>query len=157
MKMFSIRLLSGIVILLTAVLGAAETPAPAKWSEDYLQARKEAAAVKKPILLFFTGSDWCPPCMRLEKTVFSQKAFDRFAATGKVILFKADYPRSRRQDPRISAQNRQLLQVYNIQGYPTVILADDSGREFARTGFRTGGAEKYIRHLEELLNKAPKK
>ena len=60
MKMFSVRLLSGIVILLTAVLGAAETPAPAKWSEDYLQVRKEAAAVKKPILLFFTGSDWPP-------------------------------------------------------------------------------------------------
>lgn len=137
--------------------GAAEKQENAAvWSEDYAQVRKMAAEKKLPVIMLFSGSDWCPPCIRLDKTVFHQKKFADFAKSGKALFFHADFPRRKSQPENISKQNRHLMQVYRVEGVPTVILTDHSGREFARTGFLPGGVDKYIRHLEELLKKAPK-
>ena len=79
--------------------------------------------------------------------------FADFAASGKVILFWADFPRTKKQNSKIAAQNRQLMQVYRVNGVPSVILTDPSGKEFARTGYRPGGAQAYVEHLDKLLKK----
>ena len=55
----------------------------AVWSENYLQARKAAAAKKIPMLILFSGSDWCPPCMQLDKTILDTKEFAAYAGKGK--------------------------------------------------------------------------
>ena len=126
------------------------------WQDNYAAVRKEAAEKKIPILMVFSGSDWCPPCMKLHETVFSQPEFAAFAAKGKVVLFFADLPRRKKISSQVLAQNRQLMQTYGIRGVPTVLLTDASGKVFARTGYRPGGAKKYVKHLETLLKKAPK-
>ena len=129
----------------------------AVWSENYLQARKAAAAKKIPMLILFSGSDWCPPCMQLDKTILDTKEFAAYAGKGKFVLFKADFPRAVKKPAAIAQQNQQLMQIYRVQGVPTIILAGADGKEFARTGFIPVSAKKYIEHLEKLLKKAPKK
>ena len=127
------------------------------WSEDYLQARKTAAEKKLPMLILFSGSDWCPPCMQLDKNILDTKEFALYAKKGKFVLFKADFPRSVKKPAAVARQNQQLMQVYKVRGVPTIILAGSDGKEFARTGFMPVGVDKYIEHLETLLKKAPKK
>ena len=136
--------------------GSAEVKTKPLWSENFAKVKAEAAAKKVPVLILFSGSDWCPPCKMLDQSVFHKKEFADFAASGKVVLFHADFPRFKAQPDEVKKQNRQLMQTYNIEGVPTVVLVDASGKEFARTGYRPGGAAKYISHLEELLKKAPK-
>ena len=136
--------------------GTAQMKEQALWSENFTQAKAEAAAKKVPVLILFSGSDWCPPCQMLDQSVFRKKEFADFASSGKVVLFHADFPRNKAQTDELKKQNRQLMQTYSIDGVPTVVLIDASGKEFARTGYRPGGAAKYVSHLEELLKKAPK-
>ena len=150
-------LLAGAVVMAAfCESGSAEVKTKPLWSENFAQVKAEAAAKKIPMLILFSGSDWCPPCKMLDQSVFHKKEFADFAASGKVVLFHADFPRYKSQPDEVKKQNRQLMQAYNIEGVPTVVLTDASGKEFARTGYRPGGAAKYIAHLEELLKKAPK-
>ena len=148
-------LFAGVFLFAAVSCFAAENKA--EWSENYLQARKAAAAKKIPMLILFSGSDWCPPCMRLDKNILDTKEFASYAGKGKFVLFKADFPRTKKKPAAIAQQNQQLMQIYRVQGVPTIILAGADGKEFARTGFIPVDVKKYIEHLETLLKKAPKK
>lgn len=120
------------------------------WIENFEKAKREAAENKQPILAWFTGSDWCGWCIRLDREVFSQKAFKSFA-DDNLILFMADFPRGKSQLPDVKKQNNQLSGQYGVQGFPTVILMDKKGKELARTGYKRGGADVYVDHLKGLM------
>lgn len=115
-------------------------------------ARKKAAEEKKPILLSFNGSDWCPWCMKLEEEVFDKDEFQNWAEEN-VVMYVADFPRKKKIDPEMAKKNQELADKYKVDGYPTVILIRADGSEIARTGYREGGPEKYIGHLKGLLKK----
>jgi thioredoxin-related protein len=128
---------------------------PEGWSTDFEQAKKTALEKKLPILMDFSGSDWCLWCQRLDSEVFLQKAFKDYAKDN-IVLFMADFPMRSKQADELRAQNRKLQSNYRVAGYPTVILVNAQGEETARTGYRKGGAEAYVEHLKELLAaKAP--
>ncbi len=119
------------------------------WLTNFEEAKKQAAAGGKDLLLGFTGSDWCPPCMALEKEVFSQKVF--LAATkDKFVLVELDFPQEKQLDAETSRQNSALQEQYKIEGYPSVLLCDAGGKPYARTGYKEGGAKIYAAHLAEL-------
>ena len=123
-----------VVILLFALL---ETAAAADWQTDYAKALQLAKAQNKRVLLDFTGSDWCPPCIALRKRVFSSAEFGAYAQKN-LILVELDFPRQKEQSAQLKSQNEKLSSQYGIdeKGFPTVILVDPSGkvlREF--TGY----------------------
>jgi len=125
----------------------------AGWLSDMEAAKKTAAEKNRPILVDFSGSDWCGWCMKLDKEVFSTEQFRKFAADNLVLVL-ADFPRRKEQSAEQRKANDALAEKYNIEGFPTVLLLDASGRELARTGYRPGGAEAYVKHLKELVEKA---
>ena len=147
MKMFSVRLLSGFVVLLATALGAAEKAAPAKWQNDYLQVRKEAAAKKKPILLFFTGSDWCPPCMKMAKETWSNEQVIGYVNKHFVPLL-VDMPRRKLLTQEEAKRNQQLAGKYKLQYVPTIVVADAEGKEKGRTGFNL--PEDFLKFLKKF-------
>lgn len=98
------------------------------WSTDLEQAFKDAKEKDKPVLVEFTGSDWCPPCIRMRKEVFSKKEFVD-AASDKFILVELDFPRG---DKELKEKNDPYAKQYKIEGFPTVILFDSEGDEFSR-------------------------
>ena len=75
------------------------------WLTDWEAAKAQAQRSNKPILINFTGSDWCGWCIRLKQEVFSQDAFKNWAAQ-KVVLFEADFPRKKALPPNLQAQNQ---------------------------------------------------
>lgn len=122
------------------------------WSTDYEVSIAQAAAAKKPVLLEFTGSDWCPPCMKQNKDVFEQPAFEEYAKD-KLVLVKLDFPKSKPQAPEIKERNQQLAAQYEVQGFPTVILLGSDGKELAReVGYKGGGVPGFIDWVNENLN-----
>lgn len=137
-------------ILFFAALAIASVANAAEWMTDYDKALAQAKAQKKPILVDFTGSDWCIWCMKLDKEVFSQPAFDNWAQK-KAILLKLDFPRRSAQSDAVKKANAALVQKYQVQGFPTILILDENGNEKARTGYRQGGAENYVKQLDGLI------
>jgi thiol:disulfide interchange protein len=126
----------------------------AKWLDDYFAAKAEAKAKGLPILADFTGSDWCGWCKKLDAEVFSQPAFIQYSTN--FVLFVADFPKNKKQSDKLKEQNSGLSELFSVSGFPTVLLLDANGKVLAQTGYQPGGAEAYVKHLKELLEKAPK-
>ena len=118
------------------------------WLINYEQALETASETNKVILINFTGSDWCPWCMRLAEEVFEQKEFLDYAEKNLVLL-KIDFLRRTRQPREVSEYNQALAQRYNIQGFPTIVIIDKEENILLVTGYRQGGAADYVEHLEE--------
>lgn len=116
------------------------------WKTDYNQALQESQQTGKPVLLFFTGSDWCGWCKRLDKEVFQTPEF--VGAMGdKLIFVELDFPMS----GKASQQHQQLRDKHGIKGYPTVILIDGQEKVLGRTGYQAGGGKSYATHLQSFL------
>lgn len=118
------------------------------WTTDYKAALATAKAENRPILLEFTGSDWCPPCKRLAKNILSTDSFQGFAEDN-LVLVKLDFPRNKPQTDEVRAQNQELKAEYKIRGYPTIVLLDSEGSELARkVGYPGGDADSFIGWIE---------
>jgi thiol:disulfide interchange protein len=126
------------------------------WMTDYEAAKKRAAAEDKDLLLDFTGSDWCPGCIQLEKEVLSQKIFI-FEAQKHFVFMRVDFPRKTKLSALLQQQNEKLAQQYSIEVFPTVILADSSGKPYAEATYEGGGPLNYVLQLAKLQQKKPAK
>jgi len=137
---------------LTAVaLTAAAQAAPKEgWMTDLDKAIEQAKTESKPVLVEFTGSDWCPPCIAMRKNVFSKKEFIT-AASEKFILVELDFPRG---DKELAAKNKPHAEKYKIEGFPTVVLLDSEGKEFTRFfASQYPTVEAFLKQLDDALEK----
>jgi protein disulfide-isomerase len=126
------------------------------WMTDWEAAKAKAKAENKPILINFTGTDWCGWCIRIEKEVFSKKEFQEYAAKN-LILMEVDFPKKKQLPAEVKAQNKALDKEFKIEGYPTVFLLDAEGKKISEEiGYREGGPEAYAKHLTALIEKAKK-
>src|ERR1051326_8305952 len=91
------------------------------WHTNLMEANELSKAGHKPIFAFFTGSDWCGWCKRLQNDVFSKPDFVAWAKKN-VILLELDFPRMKQLPPDLQQQNNSLQQALRITGYPTVWL-----------------------------------
>jgi thioredoxin-related protein len=100
-----------------------------KWQPNFDIAKKIARENHKLILLNFSGSDWCGPCIRLHKEIFESEVFSKMADTS-LVMINADFPRERkdRLDPETQKQNDALADKYNPDGkFPYTLLLDPNG------------------------------
>ncbi len=126
--------------------------AEANWLTNYDEAVKQAASENKPIVMDFTGSDWCGWCIKLDKEVFSQPEFVKYAKENLVLL-KLDFPRKKKLPAAEKEQNNKLAAQYRIQGYPTIIVLDSNAKQIGRLGYQKGGASNWIASLEKVTKK----
>lgn len=122
------------------------------WYTNLGAAMAAARAERKVILVNFTGSDWCPWCIRLHDEVFSKPPFLDYASR-HLILLTVDFPREKWQTPAQRRENEDLARRYSVRGYPTILILDPEGRVIGRTGYRRGGAVPYVDHLRTMLRK----
>jgi thioredoxin-related protein len=119
------------------------------WLTNFETAKAQAQAEKKMLLLDFTGSDWCPPCKMLENQVFLQPEFADYAAKNLVLL-QVDFPRIKMQSDEQKAANRKLAEQFGIEGFPTIVVLDPSGKTLGELGYMPGGPKAFIAALEKL-------
>ena len=148
--MKAITWLASVSVGVAALTSTAFATTPAGWSTDLEKAFVQAKAEKKAVLVEFTGSDWCPPCIAMRKNVFSKPEFVE-AASKKFILVELDFPNG---DAAVKAKNEPFAKKYKIEGFPTVILFSHEGKEFSR--FYASEFPKidlFLKHIDEALAK----
>ncbi len=124
------------------------------WGTDFEKAKLEASTEHKPILLVFQGSDWCAPCMKLDREIWTSETFKNYSKN-HLILLKADFPR--RKQNALSAEQKEknnlLAETYNKNGFfPFVVLLDSNGKVLGTTGYKKISPEEYITELNSFYN-----
>ena len=148
--MKAITWLASVTVGAAALTASAFATTPEGWSTDLEKAFVKAKAEKKAVLVEFTGSDWCPPCIAMRKNVFSKKDFVD-AASKKYILVELDFPKG---DKAIAEKNQPFAEKYKIEGFPTVILFNSAGKEFNRFfASEFPKTEDFLKHLDEVHEK----
>lgn len=92
-----------------------------EWHTDLMKAHDISEKTKKPIFAFFTGSDWCGWCIKLQRNVFDKPEFIKWAKEN-VVLLELDFPRTKQLPPALVQQNASMQQAFGVSGYPTVWL-----------------------------------
>ena len=110
---------------------------------------QQAKADDRRVFLFFTGSDWCSWCKRLNREILSTPEFQKFAGE-KLVLVELDFPKSKAQPAPVKEQNAKLAQQFKIEGYPTVIVLDSSGKKVGELGYQEGGAGPFIDAISKM-------
>jgi tetratricopeptide (TPR) repeat protein len=118
------------------------------WLEDLASGLEKAQREKKDGLILFTGSDWCPPCIKLEQEILSRPEFLAEAAQ-RFVLIKLDFPRNSPQPEKIAEQNKLWAKEYGVDAFPTLLLVDAAGKPFAVAGFSDEGVVSYLGMLEQ--------
>jgi thioredoxin-related protein len=147
-----------IILTLFLVLGSFAIQAQEiTWETDLTKAIEVSKKSKKPLLMFFTGSDWCGWCIRLQKEVLMTPEFSVWAKEN-VVLVELDFPRRTPQSPELKKQNMELQQLFAVQGYPTVWIANvtqNDGKtnfeQLGKTGYVAGGPAAWIAGANQIL------
>lgn len=125
------------------------------WLGNFNKAKIEAANEHKLILINFSGSDWCGPCIRLKKEIFESKVFEDYASD-KLVLVRADFPRQKKNelDPEQVKLNEILADKYNVDGkFPFTLLVDEQGKILKEwDGFPNESPEKFILQINSLVD-----
>jgi thioredoxin-related protein len=114
-----------------------------KWHTDVKEAIKVSNKENKPLMMFFTGSDWCGWCIRLQNEVLKTPEFTKWA-NESVILVELDYPRRTAQSDEIKKQNNELQQAFGVQGFPTVYFAKANVSKEGKVNFEGLGNTGYV-------------
>lgn len=128
--------------------------APVSWSGDFNAAQKEAVKEHKLILINFSGSDWCGPCIRLRKEILESSTFENFA-TDHLVLVRADFPRQKKNqlDAAQVKRNETLADKYNPDGkFPFTLLVDEHGKVLKEwDGFPNESPEQFVAQINPLV------
>ena len=140
--------------LLTILLIATLLPT-VTWLGDFNEATSEAAKTHKLILINFSGSDWCGPCIRERKEILENSAFTEYAQ-GHLILVRADFPRQKKNQlsKEQTQRNDALADKYNPDGkFPYTLLVDGHGKVLKDwDGYPEGGAGQFISEISNIVD-----
>ncbi|WP_350288692.1 thioredoxin family protein [uncultured Croceitalea sp.] len=136
-------------LFLAPSLTEKEVIASVEWQTDYNSVLKQAKKDKKNVLIYFTGSDWCPPCKMLKKDLFETDAFKELSE--EYVLLYVDIPRNK--DILTAEQyskNKSLLPKYNKKGvFPLMAVVSSNGVLLDDySGYSMNGEVRY--HLDFL-------
>ena len=128
----------------------AEYP-PKGWTISIAEGAARAQAEGKMLLIYFAKSDTCPWCMKLKSEIWETAEFKRWSQDNAVMVL-TDFPQDIAQSETTAAQNRALQQYFDVTRYPTIFLLDSDLTPLLKTGYREGGPEKFISHIEKDRN-----
>ena len=150
-----------ILTLFLGVLISANSSSQEKltWYTNVDEALEIAVKENKKVMLFFTGSDWCGWCTKLQNKVFKTPDFKEWS--NDLILVELDFPKRTPQDAKIKAQNRQLKNMFKVRGFPTVhfITPEKTANgkinlnDLGKTGYVRGGVKKWLKIANNIVEK----
>ena len=146
------------IVLIAFSLNAFAQQKPLEWHTDVNKAITKSVETSKPLLLFFTGSDWCGWCKRLQKEVFFKSEFTVWA-NKNVILVEIDFPKRTQLSTELQKQNRELQQLFAVRGYPTIwfVSPEIEGekvnfKRLGSQGYMAGGPPAWIAGANKIIS-----
>ena len=119
--------MKSLLLLLPHLSAISLAAAASPWGTDLHAAMQQAQQEQQLVMLEFTGSDWCSPCMQLKSKVLGTPAFAQYAAEKKLILVELDIPHGATNPPELKERNQAQAARFNISGYPTVLILTPQG------------------------------
>ncbi|MEK6154736.1 thioredoxin family protein [Flavobacteriaceae bacterium 3-367] len=123
------------------------------WKGNYAEALLASKQESKPLVLVFSGSDWCGPCKRLDRNIWQSEAFKAYASQ-HYILYNADFPRKKTNklpEEKINA-NKQLAERYNPKGhFPLVLVLNGQEEVLGKTGYEKVSPDAYLSLLNSFI------
>jgi protein disulfide-isomerase len=151
------KILSIIILFISINLYAQETEL--EWHTDVSKAIKISMENEKPLFFFFTGSDWCGWCIKLQKEVFFKPEFEKWAQDN-ITLVELDFPKRKKLDASLQKQNDELRNMFAVRGYPTgwlvipeVLDKKINFKKLGKLGYVKGGPSAWIQVAENILKK----
>lgn len=138
-----------VLLLLVAQVSVASAQ---EWQLDLKEAQELAVEADRKIILVFSGSDWCAPCIKLEKEIWQSAEFQAYARENYVML-RADFPRKKANQLSEAQANKngKLAEKYNPNGYfPLVVILDEMAEVLGETGYKKMSPQEYISHLNSF-------
>ena len=124
-----------------------------EWNADLETAKLKAAAENKKILLLFTGSDWCKPCMHLDEKILSNPKF-KAADDMHLVLLRADFPQKGSNPEPVNVYDMKMIlaEKYNRDGFfPYIVLLDKNGKVLGKTGYeKFNSVAEYVEYFKKL-------
>ncbi|WP_179955120.1 thioredoxin family protein [Maribacter luteus] len=123
------------------------------WQADYAHAVSISQKENKPIVLVFSGSDWCAPCIKLERDIWQSQEFIKYSKEN-YVLYRADFPRkkSNQLPPEMAQQNSKLAETFNRNGYfPLVVVLNPYEEVLGTTGYKKISPDQYISMLNSFI------
>lgn len=123
------------------------------WKTNFELVKKEAVSQNRHILLVFSGSDWCAPCIKLDKSIWQSEEFKEYAATN-LVLDRADFPKKKQNqlEANLKKQNEGLAELYNKDGiFPLVVVLDSNGKVLGKTSYKNVTPKEYITLLNLFI------
>lgn len=120
-----------------------------EWETNFETAKVLASKSNYNIVLVFQGSDWCAPCMKLDKEIWSTPEFIKLSKD-HFVMIKADFPRKKanKLSVELTSQNSKLAEMYNSQGYfPLVVVLDKKGTVLGKMGYEKISPQAYFEKL----------
>ncbi len=139
-----------VLAILTGYASAKEDGAV--WTTNFTAAKELAKKTNKVMFVDFTGSDWCTWCMKLKENILTKKAFLDYAKNN-LILVEVDFPNYKAQMPAQRKVNEALMQKYEVEGFPTILLLNGDGKELARLEYKDYSPEEYVEYIKDALKK----
>lgn len=170
MKKFATLFLSSVVLLSANLLQAqaggyyydpktqtsSYSPGPTvssnqiNWLRTYSEAVALSQSTSKPIAILFTGTGWCPACMKLERAVLNHPEFAQ-AVAQKFVFLKAEFP-DYSESAVMASPYKPLLDRYGVNAFPTIIVVNANGQMLFTVNYREGGPQIYAQELLQKLN-----
>ena len=122
------------------------------WETNFEEAKAQSILENKNILLVFSGSDWCAPCIKLENTIWKSEDFKK-ESEEKWVIYKADFPKKKANllSAELTASNKKLAEQYNKSGnFPLVLLLDKTGSILGITGYKNITPQEYIQIIHSF-------
>ena len=149
-----------LAVLLVAVsLNGFAQQKQLEWHTDVSKAIKISMDNEKPLFFFFTGSDWCGWCIKLQKEVFFKPEFEKWAQDN-ITLVELDFPKRKKLDASLQKQNDELRNMFAVRGYPTgwlvipeVLDKKINFKKLGKLGYVKGGPSAWIKVVEDILKK----
>lgn len=119
------------------------------WKYNFEEAKQIASEEGKNIIIVFSGSDWCAPCIKLDKNIWQSEVFQK-EASKEWIIVRADFPRKNANtlSKEQTEHNRMLADKFNQEGsFPLVVILDKNGKLLGKMGFKNVSPEEYIKMI----------
>lgn len=122
------------------------------WQTDFEKAKAQAQKENKNIILVFSGSDWCAPCIKLDRAIWQSEEFKKESQNW--VIYKADFPKKKdnQLSPELTAANKKLAEKYNAAGnFPLVVVLDKNGKVLGMKGYEKKPAADYLKALQAFV------
>jgi protein disulfide-isomerase len=120
------------------------------WLKSYNDAVALSQSTSKPIVILFTGTGWCPACVKLEREVINRPEFAQ-AVGQRFVFLKAEFP-DYSESAVMASPYKPLLDRYGVNAFPTLVVVDANGQQLYTVNYQQGGPQAYAQELLQKLS-----